>query len=54
MFKAENEKVTAEFYMQNEVQDIFKITNKETGEETYDRFPRTMYLSAADVLEYYE
>lgn len=51
---AENEKVIVEKIMQTEVQDIFKITNKATGEESYDKFPRTMYMTCDDVLEYYE
>lgn len=54
MNPAENEKVTVEFYMQNEAQDIFKITDKTSGEISYDKFPRTMYMSCEDVLEYYE
>lgn len=39
---------------QNEVNDIFEVTNLVTGESQYESFPRTMELSAEDVLAYYE
>lgn len=52
--KTENEKVIIEKIMQNEVQDIFRVTDKKTGEVSYDKFPRTMYMTCEDVLELYE
>ena len=50
----ENENIIIEKIRQNEVEDIFRVTNKKTGEVSYDRFPRSMYMTCDDVLEYYE
>jgi hypothetical protein len=51
---AENEKVKVRKIRQTEVQDIFEITDKLTGEVSYDKFPRTLEYTCEDVLEYYE
>lgn len=53
-FNAKGERIQVEKIRQNEVNDIFMITNLETGEIEYESFPRTMELTAEDVLGYYE
>jgi hypothetical protein len=52
--QSENEQYIVRKIQQNEVQDIFEVTNKETQEITYDKFPRSMEMTCDDVLEYYD
>jgi hypothetical protein len=39
---------------QTEVEDIFRVFNRQTGEVTYEKFPRTMEQTCENVLSYYE
>jgi hypothetical protein len=48
---ADNDNYIVEFVRQNEVQDIFSVYNKATGEKEYHSWPRSCDMSATDLLE---
>lgn len=52
MNPAENEKWNVKHIRQSEVQDIFEITNKLTGESEYDKYSRSMGQTCENILSY--
>jgi hypothetical protein len=47
---AYNKKWAVFFRRQNEVNDIFRVLNKWTGEENFPSFPRSIGMTAEDIL----
>lgn len=48
---AESELWDVRWIRQNEINDVFECINKETGETDYLSYPRSMDMSADEILE---
>jgi hypothetical protein len=52
--EAEGKKFTVKHVLQTEVEDIFEVYDKVNKVTVYEKYPRTMYQTAENILAYLE